>query len=147
MILAGIPGSVVLDPAPDSVIDLGGGRIVEVIEAGRGHSSRDVCYLDVQTRLLFVGDVLYPGYLYIRSFDSFAQGLQHLFDVTHGRYDFSLGAHVEMNEDGLLFESGARYQPREMPLQQKPEALATLVSTLQRPFVNKYFALYPKANL
>lgn len=112
-------------------------------------SSRDVCFLDARSRLLFSGDVLYPGYLYVRDIDKYAEGIRNLYEKVRGRFDFSLGAHVEMNRDGKLFESGVRYQPNEMPLQQRPEALHALFQLLQqKPHpINKYFALFPKANL
>lgn len=73
--------------------------------------------------------------------------MRNVLNTVRGRYDVSLGAHVEMNCDGLLFESGARFQPREMPLQQPPEALEQLCLCLERPFINRHFALFPKANL
>lgn len=68
LILRTIPSSSLLEQAPVAGIELGD-RLVEVIEAGSGHSAHDVCFLDVSTRTLFTGDVLYPGYLYIRSIE------------------------------------------------------------------------------
>ena len=131
-----------------STVTLGGGRSVELIPAGRGHSDNDVCLLDSATRLLFTGDVLYPGYIYIRRFDSFRDGILSLWARVRGRFDFSLGAHVEMNTSGALYEPGARHQPDEMPVQQPPQALELLADEVCRTrFVNKHFALTPKANL
>lgn len=45
----------------------------------------------------------------MRSFASFAQGLRNVLSKVRGRFDFSMGAHVEMNVDGKLFKSGERY--------------------------------------
>jgi glyoxylase-like metal-dependent hydrolase (beta-lactamase superfamily II) len=141
-------GASVVATNASSLIDLGGGRIVEVISAGKGHSDNDMCFLDSESRLLFTGDVLYPGYIYIRRFDSYREGILALWARAWGRFDYSLGAHVEMMSSGALFESGARHQPGEMPIQQPPLALELLAEEVSRTrFVNPYFALTPKANL
>lgn len=138
----------VLEMAPEGgSLDLGGGRVVEVFAAGSGHSDRDVCFLDVVNRLLFTGDVLYPGYLYVRRFAAFVHGIRNVHRLAKGRYDWSLGAHCEMSRDGRLFPSGARYQPDEAPLQQPPAALDALLQALDRPFMTEYFALTPKSTL
>lgn len=44
-------------------IDLGGGRILEVIHTP-GHSPGSICLLDKKNRLLFTGDTFFPGPLY-----------------------------------------------------------------------------------
>ncbi len=129
-------------------IDLGGGRLVEVIPAGRGHSDSDVCFLDASTRLLFTGDVLYPGYLYVRRLDSFRDGIQSLWQAVRGRYDWSVGAHVEMNSAGQLYKSGEKHQVDEMVLQQPPAALGLLAAELRTTrFANGFFALTPHSCL
>jgi hypothetical protein len=127
MILAEFPSARLIDPPPLEGIELGA-RFVEVVDAGSGHrceidffvfslskrnrsfahSDRDACFLDVKNRLLFCGDVLYPGFLYVRSFESFARGMRNVLSKMRGRFDYSLGAHCEMNQDGKLFKSGER---------------------------------------
>ncbi len=147
-LLRSFKGASVAATDASCVFDLGGGRTVELVPAGRGHSANDVCFLDSESRLLFTGDVLYPGYIYIRRFDSYREGILSLWARVRGRFDFSLGAHVEMSAAGALYESRARHQPEEMPVQQPPEVLELLVEEVARTrFVNKHFALTPKANL
>lgn len=45
------------------IIDLGGGRTLEVIYTP-GHSPGSICLLDKKNRLLFTGDTFFPGPLY-----------------------------------------------------------------------------------
>jgi hydroxyacylglutathione hydrolase len=147
-LLRAFEGSTVADTSAARLFDLGGGRSVELIQAGSGHSDNDVCFLDSETKLLFTGDVLYPGYIYIRRCASYREGILALWARVRGRFNYSLGAHVEMSATGALYESGSRYQPDEMPIQQTPEVLELLADEVRHTrFFNSHFALTPRANL
>jgi hydroxyacylglutathione hydrolase len=158
-LLRAFEGASVSSTETSCVFDLGGAggegeqggphrRRVEMIKAGRGHSDNDVCFLDSESRLLFTGDVLYPGYIYVRRFEAYRDGILSLWSQVRGRFDFSLGAHVEMRASGALYEPGARHQPDEMAVQQSPQVLELLAEEVRRTrFVNKHFALTPKASL
>jgi glyoxylase-like metal-dependent hydrolase (beta-lactamase superfamily II) len=50
--------------APDSTIDLGGGRHVRVLSTP-GHTPTSVSLYDEERQQLFVGDFIYPGHLYV----------------------------------------------------------------------------------
>lgn len=126
-----------------------GDRQVQVVSAGSGHSDWDMCYLDSHTGLLFVGDILYPGYLYIRRYREYCRGIKALHRCVATRFTWIMGAHVEMRRDGELYPSGARYQPDEHALQLGPHVLETLVTVLSKPQapINRDFALTPHSNL
>ena len=139
--------TVIIGPV-SGVIDLGE-RDVEVVSAGSGHSAWDLCFLDLKSKLLFVGDVLYPGYLFIRRYEEYKQGIINLRSRVKGRYDWSFGSHCEMSREGDLYESGCLYQPNEAPIAQNPQVLEDLVSTLKQPksFMNSKFVLTAVAKL
>lgn len=146
------PGStrVMDEPLPDEhVIHLGGGRQVTVLHAGKGHSAWDVCFLDSETRYLFTGDVLYPGYLFIRNYDSYKEGMSRLHARVKGKYVLSFGAHIEMSRGQGLYPTECRMQGDEVPLQQEPKVLDELVRVLLQPAapMTSSFALCPRSNL
>lgn len=142
---------IILEPLADGhVLRLGGDRTVTVYHAGSGHSRCDVCFFDSRTRYLFTGDVLYPGYLFIRNYASYKEGMLRLHAKVKGRYVMSFGAHIEMSRShGLYPASGCRYQPDEVPLQQEPRVFDELVRVLSHPEapMNASFAMCPKSNM
>jgi hydroxyacylglutathione hydrolase len=126
-----------------------GKRTVEVITAGSGHSDWDICFLDPSTNLLFVGDVVYPGYLYVRNYDSFQKGIAHLYRRSKGRYAYTMGAHVEMSSCCGLYPSGALHQPDEVNIQQSPDVLERLYHTLKQTYapMTEQFAITPHSTM
>ena len=69
-----------------------------------------------------------------------------LYERVKGRYDWSLGSHIEMDSRGELYAVGCRYQPDEARLEQAPAVLDELVATLQGPsFHTRNYALTPTA--
>lgn len=75
-----------------------GGRVLEVIPTP-GHQPAHIILYDRNTRLLFTGDTLYPGRLYVpvNRFADFRASLDRVVEAV-GRRKVShvLGAHVEM---------------------------------------------------
>lgn len=137
---AGRPGTVVVGAGPDAVagffglpdwpegsaaLDLGR-RVVDVIP-GPGHEDAAVVFHDRRTGLLFTGDTLYPGHLYVRDLPAYTATVDRLLafcerhPVTH-----LLGCHVEMSAEGVAYPAGATYQPDEVPLEMNAGHLRAL---------------------
>ena len=100
---------------PDGMgsVDLGG-RVLDAI-AIPGHSSVSIALYDRRTAILFSGDSLYPGRLYIRDWADFVKSTQRLVDFTKGKLvAHILGCHIEQtNTPYLDYPIGTIYQPHE----------------------------------
>ena len=83
---------------PDEIglIDLGG-RILDVIPIS-GHDPLSIAFYDRQTGILFTGDSLYPGRIFVRDFAAFARSNRRLADFMRGKIvAHILGCHVEQS--------------------------------------------------
>lgn len=108
-----------LDAWPDKTVELSlGGRIVDVI-GGPGHQEAAVVFYDRYTGVLFTGDSIYPGMLFVRDLPAFTATVDRLLDfcaalpVSH-----VIGCHIEMTTTpGDAYPRGTSYQPDEPPLQ------------------------------
>ena len=74
-----------------------GNRNVEILPVP-GHTSDSVAFYDHQEQLLFTGDTIYPGLLFIESWPDFSESLAKLDEFTR-QYPVKwlLGGHVEMS--------------------------------------------------
>lgn len=138
---------------PDGIgrYDLGD-RVIAIVPTP-GHEPAHVMFYDARTRLLFSGDMLYPGRLYVPA------GQQATFRASSGRLAaFArthpiralLGAHVEMTTTaGKDYPMAAKSHPGEHPLALPPSAIQTLRQTVERqgaePRIDRQadFILYP----
>ncbi|KAB1990570.1 MBL fold metallo-hydrolase [Streptomyces triticiradicis] len=128
----GRPGTEVVDAAldsawdffgfhadPDAVarVDLGG-RVLECL-ATPGHHEAAVTFYDPWTGILFTGDTVYPGRLYVEDGPAFARTVDRLIDFCGSRpVTHVLGCHIEMTrEPGRDYPVRTTYQPDEPPLQ------------------------------
>ncbi len=107
-------------PWPTDIVeyDLGGGRVLDVLPIP-GHQSAHIALYDRQTGLVFTGDTLYPGRLYISNFPAYVQSIRRLVQFLEGKPVCQvLGTHIEMtNAAGDDYAFGATYHPNEHPLQ------------------------------
>ena len=115
-------------PAGSATYDLGGRRL-EVL-ATPGHQPAHIMVYDLRTRLIFSGDMLYPGRLYVPldRFGDFRASAQRLaaFAQTHPVRAL-LGAHIEMTTTpGQDYPMEAATHPKEHPLPLPPAAIAEL---------------------
>lgn len=135
---------------PEQVVgyDLGGRRL-ELIGIP-GHHPASIAMYDEPTGLLFTGDSVYPGRIYVADVPAFLDSMDRLvkfaqrWPVTH-----ILGCHIEMSQrPGRDYFLGCRYQPDEPPLQMTVEQLEALqhAATLSsgRPGAHRFdeFVLY-----
>jgi hydroxyacylglutathione hydrolase len=104
-------------PTDVATYDLGE-RVLDVIPIP-GHESTSIAVYDRQTGVLFAGDSLYPGRLYVEDPLAFALSIQRLVDFTQGKtVAHILGNHIEQTRTAYLdYPIGTVYQPDEHELE------------------------------
>jgi len=108
-----------IDPWPNAegALDLGG-RVLDVL-AIPGHQQAHIALYDRETELLFTGDSLYPGLLFIDDWSEYRASVGRLAEfVARHAVSHVLGAHVEMTSTpGVSYPYGTVYQPEEHVLE------------------------------
>ncbi|TXC71064.1 MBL fold metallo-hydrolase [Sphingomonas ginsenosidivorax] len=137
---------------PDGIghYDLGG-RVVDIVPTP-GHEPAHIMVYDARTRLIFSGDMLYPGRLYVPTdrFAAFRASVDRLaaFVATHPVRAL-LGAHIEMtNTPGQDYPMRASTHPAEHPLALPVSAIAALQAAARSaPAIDRHrdFIVYPVA--
>jgi hydroxyacylglutathione hydrolase len=138
-------------PEGSGALDLGG-RIVDAIPIP-GHSDTSVAFYDRKTGLLFTGDSLYPGRLYIADFAAFQASTERLVRFSSTRtVTHILGNHIEQTRTPFRdYPTGTAYQPEEHELALSRGALLELESAVQSlkgraaRLRLRDFTLWPKA--
>ena len=98
-------------------VDLGG-RVVQCL-ATPGHHAAAVTFYDRCTGLLFTGDTVYPGRLYVEDWAASGRTVDRLitFAAAHP-VSHVLGCHIEMTrKPGVDYPIFTSYQPDEPPLE------------------------------
>lgn len=129
---------------PDQAVrfDLGG-RVLEIL-GGPGHHEAAIALYDPWTGVLFTGDTVYPGRLYVFDTAAFCDTLQRLVAFAETRpVTHVLGCHVEMTRTPRRdYPLGATYQPHERPLQMTPAQLVAVrdasAGMAERPGVYRF---------
>ncbi|MFI5954424.1 MBL fold metallo-hydrolase [Cryptosporangium sp. NPDC051539] len=113
-------------PEPAVPFDLGG-RVLTLL-GSPGHHRASVTVHDPWTGILFTGDTVLPGRLYIEDTDAYLATVERLVlfaDAT--RVTHVVGCHIEMTRrPGRDFPLGATYQPGERPLALTPADLIAI---------------------
>jgi hydroxyacylglutathione hydrolase len=119
-------------PTEVVVYDLGG-RVLDTIPIP-GHEASSVAIYDRQTGILFTGDTLYPGRLYVEDPSAFALSIQRLVDFTQGKIvTHLLGNHIEQTRTPYLdYPIGTIYQLDEHELELGRAHLLELNDALRR---------------
>lgn len=135
---------------PEQVVgyDLGNRRL-ELIGIP-GHHPASIALYDEPTGLLFTGDSVYPGRIYVADFPAFLDSMDRLVEFAQARsVTHVLGCHIEMTrQPGRDYFFGCRYQPDEPPLEMTVEQLEALrraaISSADRPGAHRFddFVLY-----
>lgn len=104
-----------------------GGRVLDVIPIP-GHQSAHVAFFDRAEGLLFTGDTLYPGRLYIQDFPTYVSSIERMVDHVESQdVCWVFGTHIEMTDQpGVDFDFGADEHPNERELQLGLEHLVEL---------------------
>lgn len=103
-------------PTEIATYDLGD-RVLDLIPIP-GHDASSIAIYDRQTGILFTGDTLYPGRLYVQDPPAFARSIQRLVDFTRGKIvTHLLGNHIEQTRTAYSdYPTGSIYQPDEHDL-------------------------------
>jgi len=113
---------------PDEIgrVDLGN-RIIDAVPIP-GHDTVGIALYDRNTAILFTGDSLYPGRLYVRDFGEFQRSTERLIHFTEGKVvAHILGCHIEETRTPYLdYPVGTMYQPDEHELALSRGALLEL---------------------
>jgi hydroxyacylglutathione hydrolase len=119
-------------PQDQVTIDLGG-RMLRAI-ATPGHEEAEVCFYDPYSHLLFSGDILYPGRLYINDWDKFKDSIERLIEFSETYpIEYILGCHVEMSiYPKLDYLIRSSYQPYERPLQMTVAQICSLRTAIEQ---------------
>jgi hydroxyacylglutathione hydrolase len=112
-------------------VDLGG-RVLDCF-ATPGHHEAAVTYYDRYSGILFTGDTVYPGRLYVFDWPAFVRSIDRLADwCAHRPVTYLLGCHIEMSTTpGADYPVGWSYQPDEPPLELTTDHLKQIQSTLR----------------
>lgn len=117
----------------EAVVELDlGGRVIDCLDTP-GHHEAAVTYYDRYTRILFTGDTVYPGRLYVFDWAGFVRTIDRLVQWC-GEHPVShvIGCHIEMTTTpGQDYPVGWTYQPDEPPLQLTPGHLRQLQDTMR----------------
>jgi len=145
--LEGLPGTTVVKPDvkavqeffgiaswPEQIVqyDLGD-RVLDIIPIP-GHEKSGTAVYDRQTGILFTGDTLYPGRLYVFDQEAFIHSINRLVEFTRGKIvAHILGAHIENRRTPYLdYTVGTAYQPEEHELELSRGHLLELNDALVR---------------
>jgi hydroxyacylglutathione hydrolase len=121
------------DRQPESVAELDlGGRVLDCL-ATPGHHEAAVTYYDRYTGILFTGDTILPGRLYVFDWPAFVRSIDRLAEWCQQRpVSYLLGCHIEMStKPGVDYPVGWTYQPDEPPLELTTEHLQEIQRTLE----------------
>ena len=139
-------------PHDNARLDLGG-RVLDIIPTP-GHEPAHIMVYDARTQLLFSGDMLYPGRLYVPldRFSEFQASADRLaaFAKSHPSSAL-LGAHIEMTTTpGQDYPMRAATHPSEHPLPLPPAAIDELRKAVDEagsaPQIDRHadFIIYPR---
>jgi glyoxylase-like metal-dependent hydrolase (beta-lactamase superfamily II) len=137
---------------PEQIVQFDlGDRVLDIIPSP-GHHASHIAFYDRETRLLFTGDTLYPGRLYVADWPAYQASVARLaeFVAAGNPVDLVLGAHIEMSDQpGVDYEMGTDLHVDEHELQLLPAVLAELADVMaaagEQPerIVRDHFIVYP----
>jgi glyoxylase-like metal-dependent hydrolase (beta-lactamase superfamily II) len=135
---------------PDEVVEFDLGARVLAITGIPGHHAASIAIHDTRTGLLFTGDSVYPGRIYVSDFPAFVASMNRLVAFAEERtVTHVLGCHIEMTrKPGRDYYFGCRYQPDEPPLQMTVAQLRALrdaaASVTEQPGAHRFddFIIY-----
>ena len=137
-------------PEDPGKVDLGD-RLIDAL-AIPGHQDAGIALYDRQTAILFTGDNVYPGRLYIRDLAAYSQSNERLLRFTEGKpLTHILGNHIEQTRTPYLdYPQGTLWQPQEHELAlprgvllEIQAGLTAMHGTPQRLFYRD-FTLWPR---
>ncbi|NMP15361.1 MBL fold metallo-hydrolase [Thalassotalea sp. Y01] len=118
-------------PDGEKTIDLGDRKVT--ILPTPGHQEEAITVYDEQTKWLLTGDTLYPGYIYVKNWQSYRNSIAKLVTFANNHeVSAIMGAHIEMkHQPGAYYPIGATYQPNEAQLDLSVQSMNNLNQQLQ----------------
>lgn len=99
-------------PGGSATLGLGGRRVA--VLPSPGHHETALSLLDFYTGILFTGDTVYPGRLYVRDMGAFLDSMDTLVELADsGEVSHVFGCHIEIDRNGREYPLGARRHPLE----------------------------------
>ena len=122
-----------LEKWPDGEATFELGERTLVVIPTPGHQEEAIAIYDPRTKWLLTGDTLYPGYIYVKNWESYTNSIARLAEfVKSNDVSALLGSHIEMTrEPGKYYPIGTTFQPAEAPLVLPPDSLRELNNVLQ----------------
>jgi len=119
------------DSDATATVDLGG-RALEVL-ATPGHDDAAVTFYDARTGILFTGDTVYRGRLYIVDWRAFTRSVDRMVDFCQSHpVVHVMGCHIEMTTvPGVDYPRLTTYQPDEPPLEMTVEHIRAVQTALR----------------
>ena len=119
-------------PEGEGFIDLGNRELL--VLPIPGHQEESIALYDSQTQWLLTGDTVYPGLVYVKSWDSYRDSIARLATFSDKHVvSMIMGAHIEAtHRQGEFYDIGTVFQPDEAPLPLDPQMLSMLNAELQR---------------
>lgn len=119
---------------PDETVPFELGRRTVDVIGGPGHEPSAVAFFDRRTGILFTGDTVLPGHLYVRDLPQYRATVERLIrfrDTRTAPVRELRGAHVEMSATpGVVYPPGTLDQPDELPLALPPRILDRVLTAL-----------------
>ena len=122
-------------PEDVTTVDLGG-RKIDVLGTP-GHYPGSISVYDRKTQILFTGDIVYPGHLFIFSpleWPEFQASMQRLVTfAVENPVKWVVGCHIEMGDTpGSPYQYTTLVQPDEHTLEFEPSILVDILQAAQR---------------
>lgn len=119
-------------PEGKSYLELGGRELI--VLPTPGHQEEAITVYDPKTQWLLTGDTVYPGYIYVKNWQTYRLSIERLvLFLQNHRVSAVLGSHIEMTSTpGQYYPIGTIFQPEEASLVLKPEILLELNNALSR---------------
>lgn len=134
-------------PDQSARFDLGG-RALEIIPSP-GHHKAGVSYFDHYSGVLFTGDTVYPGRLYVPDMGAFVSTMNRLVNLAEtGVVSHVLGGHIELDRNGDDYPLGTGLHENEespfMPPERLRSVLVAAEEVADAPGVHRYddFVIY-----
>ncbi|TQS46942.1 MBL fold metallo-hydrolase [Cryptosporangium phraense] len=131
------------EPGAEVPFDLGG-RVLTLL-ASPGHHRASVTVHDPWTGILFTGDTVLPGRLYIEDTDAYLASIRRLVALADAtRVTHVVGCHIEMtSRPGRDYPLGATHQPDEHALAMTPADLRAIRDAVEAHATRRGVYRYP----
>lgn len=117
-------------PQGQATIELGEKQVTVIPTPG--HQEEAITIYDNKTKWLMTRDTLYPGYIYVKDWESYRNSIDKLATyASNNEITAIMGSHIEMkNQPASYYPIGSTYQPNEAQLDLSVQSLHSLNTKL-----------------